>query len=624
MKSYPLIRNTAYYLRLAYGYLTSTIRNKLIAIISLMVLASVTILIYISLVIFEENMTNMIVFLHSKATNILANEVESKVENYKKGTIYLARYGTKYDLKARSEYSDFLYSASLKIGSHNTVRVRKKLINDRLLKALKIDRSELQKKIKNLQGRVSPKEFQVQNIAPLSNKAFWFISIPRKNLIFISIIYINKLYETFSGKSRGGDDSMYTSCLVDFNGNLLLHPKKDMLLKPVNMLTHPVVHRMFSGKFNNGVLKFDDGQEVYFGSFERRDRMGMGVISSIPESLALEGVNAVKWGSVLISVIIVSTAILFIYFFSNTISRPLRVLANAAGRVNRGEYDHSLKVKTRDEVGKLTRAFNTMTNGLKEREKLKGALNKFVNEEISNQVLRGEIKLGGERKEATVLFMDIRDFTALSEKLEPEQVVEFLNKYMTLMVDVISKTGGVVDKFIGDAIMAVWGAPVPKGNDVENCINAALLMRQKMIAFNKKRKQNKKAAIAFGCGVNTGPVISGQIGSPDRHEYTVIGDTVNLASRIEALSKPFAVDILIAENTYQLVKDQFSVVPMSKVKLKGKSKPQRVYALLGRQDDPKAPATIEELRKRIGRTYEPSSEKPRPAKKGEEKKYEIV
>ena len=161
--------------------------------------------------------------------------------------------------------------------------------------------------------------------------------------------------------------------------------------------------------------------------------------------------------------------------------------------------------------------------------------------------------------------MDIRDFTAMSEKLQPEEVVEFLNEYMTLMVEIISKTGGVVDKFIGDAIMAIWGAPVPKGNDVENCLNATLMMRQNIAGFNAERKKRKQPPIMFGCGINTGSVISGQIGSPDRHEYTVIGDAVNLASRIEALSKHFAVDIIITENTYNIVKDTFSVVSMGKV-----------------------------------------------------------
>ena len=192
--------------------------------------------------------------------------------------------------------------------------------------------------------------------------------------------------------------------------------------------------------------------------------------------------------------------------------------------------------------------------GLEEREKMKDAFGKFVNKEVAEQVLRGELRLGGERKEAAILFSDIRSFTAISERLEPEEVVEFLNEYMTRMVNCVNNTNGVVDKFIGDAIMAIWGAPVSHGNDIENAVNAALMMRHELTIFNQSRGGPRKPVIKIGCGINDGPVLAGQIGSEDRMEYTVIGDAVNLASRIESLTKPFGVDILISQDAYERVK----------------------------------------------------------------------
>ena len=603
-----------------YFYITDTIRAKLIMIISTVVLVSISFLIYIALTIFEENMTNMIVFLHAKANNIMADKVNLEVKAYINKTKKLAKGPGQGALKG-SEYSDILYVSWLFVEPGGFIKVNKQVFNSKLLAKMKLPKPDFQKKVRAYRLNISKTEFLIQNLAPVFEQPLWLISIPEGRNIFVSIIRTDKFYRIFIGEDDSTSEAIYTSYMIEANGNLILHPEKERLQTGENLLSHPIVTKMFEGKSSNGVLRFEDRSGTYFGSFNRLDSINAGVISSIPEKLALEGVDAVRWGAILISIIIVSTAVLFIYFFSDTLSKPLRTLVDAADKVKNGEYRQRISIKTHDEVGKLTNAFNLMTQGLQEREKLKGALGKFVNEEITNQVLKGEIKLGGERKEATVLFIDIRSFTAISEKLQPEKVVEFLNEYMTLMVSIIYHTGGVVDKFIGDAIMAIWGAPIPKGNDVENSLNAALKMRDSLITFNEARKKNRKFPVFIGCGLNTGPIISGQIGSPERLEYTVIGDTVNLASRIEALSKPFAVDIVITENTYKKIKDIFNVVPMQKVKVAGKVKVQQIYALLGRKDDPEAPKNLKELRKKVGITRKPNM-----AIMGTmaEKKYEIV
>ena len=201
-------------------------------------------------------------------------------------------------------------------------------------------------------------------------------------------------------------------------------------------------------------------------------------------------------------------------------------------------------------------------------------------------------------------------------------MVDFLNDYMTRMVNCVNSTNGVVDKFIGDAIMAIWGAPVSHGNDTENAVNSALMMRGALIDFNKDRGGDRKPVIKIGCGINTGPALAGQIGSQDKMEYTVIGDAVNLASRIEALNKPFGTDILISEDSYELVKDIFHVEKMQEIRVKGKIEPQQIFAVLGRRDDPDAISSIEELRRLLGieaadlKKFDPDAE--------EEVKYEII
>jgi len=190
------------------------------------------------------------------------------------------------------------------------------------------------------------------------------------------------------------------------------------------------------------------------------------------------------------------------------------------------------------------------------------------------------------------------------------------------MVACIEKTGGVVDKFIGDAIMGVWGAPVSAGtprDDALAAVRAMLMMRDELLEFNKGRGTPEKPFIHNGAGVNTGPVIAGQIGSLSRMEYTVIGDAVNLASRIETLNKPFGTDVLISEYTWDLVKDAVIAEPMPAITVKGKTAPLTIYAVVKMKGD-EGPGSLSELREKLGIAD--------PGKKievdKEEVKYEIV
>ena len=181
---------------------------------------------------------------------------------------------------------------------------------------------------------------------------------------------------------------------------------------------------------------------------------------------------------------------------------------------------------------------------------------------------------------------------------------------MTRMVECVNMTGGVVDKFIGDAVMAVWGAPVSSGSpaqDAYNCVKTALMMRSALLEFNKGRGGDKKPVIKIGCGINSGDVVAGQIGSESRMEYTVIGDAVNLASRTESLNKPLGTDILITENTYNLIKEHVLVEEMPSVHVKGKEEPIRMFGVVNIPKltgvsgaGPEGPKSIREVRALLG------------------------
>ena len=396
-------------------------------------------------------------------------------------------------------------------------------------------------------------------------------------------------------QSRG----LYVDYVVNGRGDLIVHPDGALVLARTNLSRVPIIRDFLTSPATLKQLRYTEG-ETYLGSYKKMGLGGLGTVSTVKESVALEGVLAIQWRNLLITILIVTGAITFVYFFSKTLTNPLKRLVDATVEIQEGNFHVTLKSHSRDEIGRLTTAFAQMGEGLAEREKIKDAFGKFVNKDIAERVLRDEIKLGGERKNATIFFSDIRSFTSISEKLEPEEVVEFLNEYMTRMIECVNQTFGVVDKFIGDAIMAVWGAPVSRGNDTENAINGALMMRKSLIEFNADRGGAHKPIIKIGAGINSGPVLAGQIGSTERMEYTVIGDAVNLASRIEALNKPFGTDILISENAYETVKSIFRVQPMKKITVKGKSDPQQIYAVIGRFDDPSDPLSLQEVRALLG------------------------
>jgi adenylate cyclase len=353
----------------------------------------------------------------------------------------------------------------------------------------------------------------------------------------------------------------------------------------------------------------DEEGRRYFGAFSKLPLGGLAVITSIEYDIAFEGIVATTRRNILLTIGVLAIAILFVWFFSKTISGPLKALSKAAGRIEQGEFDLALQTKSHDELGLLTDSFVKMGKGLAERERLKDTFGKFINKEIAEQAMKGELTLGGETKEVTVFFSDIRAFTEISEKMEPQKVVEFLNEYMTRMVDCVNKTNGVVDKFIGDAVMAVWGAPVSAGSpakDALNCVSAALMMRESLEEFNQDRGSSEKPIIKIGCGINTGHVVAGQIGSSERMEYTVIGDTVNLASRTESLNKPLGTDILITEDTWDLIGDHLITEEMPPVTVKGKEKPVRMFAVINLVSEPgveqSGPVRISELRKLLGTT----------------------
>ncbi len=231
-----------------------------------------------------------------------------------------------------------------------------------------------------------------------------------------------------------------------------------------------------------------------------------------------------------------------------------------------------------------------MIEDISSEKRMKSTMARYMDPGLADQLLAsGAEALGGRSVMATILFSDVRGFTTLSESLGPQGIVSVLNEYFTLMVDCISREGGMLDKFIGDAIMAEFGLPVAHDDDEDRAVRAAISMMRDMNAWNVQRAANGQLTIDMGIGLNTDEVVSGNIGSPKRMDYTVIGDGVNLASRLESACKQYAAHILISENTYRKVKGTYRTREVDLVVVKGKTKPVAVFEVLDYHTDQSFP-----------------------------------
>jgi len=215
-------------------------------------------------------------------------------------------------------------------------------------------------------------------------------------------------------------------------------------------------------------------------------------------------------------------------------------------------------------------------------KQVKNLMYRYMTPEVAEALLAsGDTGLGGKRKNVSVLFSDIRSYTTLTEKLQAEEVVVMLNKYFEVMVDVVFEYGGTLDKYIGDALMAVFGSPAPLEDHAWCAMQTAVKMREKLALFNQERMANEELPISIGMGVHSDEVVSGNIGSSKRMELTSIGDGVNLASRLEGASKQYGTDLIISDNTYRDYTDRLYVRELDFITVKGKSEPVIVYELVG-------------------------------------------
>ncbi len=267
------------------------------------------------------------------------------------------------------------------------------------------------------------------------------------------------------------------------------------------------------------------------------------------------------------------------FLVSRNLKRPLEEIIRVLREIRHGRFDKKVLVTSNDEIGYTGDVINELTEGLKERDFVKEIFGKYVTEEIRDEILSGKVSLDGELKEVTVLFADLRNFTPMVESTSPEEVVRIINSYFKEMDEAIKKYHGLVLQYIGDEIEAVFGAPLYRKDHPVLAVKAAQEMRKRLVDVNQGLKRQGYPPLAHGIGIHTGEVLAANIGSPDRLSYALVGDTVNLASRLQGLNKEFGTEIIMSASTRIKLNGNFPLKRLPATGIKGKSQPVEIFAL---------------------------------------------
>lgn len=300
---------------------------------------------------------------------------------------------------------------------------------------------------------------------------------------------------------------------------------------------------------------------------------------------------AVMYTNLVVTIIAVIFGLLAAYLLTRGIIRPLLNLSSGAKAVEKGDIDVKVDVKSRDEVGDLTKTFNNMVKELRVKERIKDTFGKYIDPRIVEELIsHADIAdAGGEKKVMTVSFTDMKGFTAISERFTPATLVNMINEYFTLMSQPVRQNKGVIDKYIGDAVMAFYGPPftMEKEHALLACF-AALEQHQNLDSLREALSdllgiRKDLPEIHLRTGIATGDLLVGNIGSDVSKSYTVMGNSVNLASRLEGVNKFYGTNILICEETFMRAEESIEAREIDSVRALGKEEPARIYELMGRK-----------------------------------------
>lgn len=382
-----------------------------------------------------------------------------------------------------------------------------------------------------------------------------------------------------------GDEQVLYALIIDGKNMIKAHSRLEKVnrpyvapkdLRPVRRESEIKISKLIHG-----------GEEIlYFESPITYQKLKVGEVQiAISQKEILQNIREAKIFILVLATIITVLGVLLSLRLSMYFSGPIRKLGETTKALGMGDFKHRVRIDRNDEFGDLAYSFNRMAEDLELNERVKDSFGRYVTPEIVDMILTNPDNqwMKGSKVEATVLFVDIRGFTSISEDKEPEGMVELLNEYFTRVTDAVIKYGGHINKFVGDEALAVFGAPVLNPHHAKSAVKAALDIQQEISKLNWENK-TKGISIPVGIGVNSGEMVAGNVGSQKRMEYTVIGDNVNVASRVTSLAK--GGEILITKRTYELIGEaSVKVEAKGKVPVKGRKMGILIFKVLSLEQD---------------------------------------
>ncbi len=372
--------------------------------------------------------------------------------------------------------------------------------------------------------------------------------------------------------------------IVDNNNTVLAHTDLNKISKPMETFNHKEkVTLKGEDTYFNYILP--DGKHVLNltrSIMFKKKKLGhvhVGVSIDFIQDLIIKERTSI----IMITLLVILFSIIIAVMLGFRYSRPISKLVHATQEISRGNYRHKVELQRNDELGNLATAFNQMNEELWKNSLMQESFGKYVGSEVLEMIMANPQStwLKGRRNKATILFADIRGFTSYSDANQPEHVVEMLNEFFTIATNSILEFGGYIDKFIGDAVLGVFGVPVYQKNHTERAVRAAIFLQHKL---QEASKNANKMYASVGVGIDTGVVVSGNIGSQVKMEYTVIGNSVNVASRLNGIAGPG--EIIISKNVFDEVEDVIAAKALPAQLVKGKPDPLEIFKILNIKERP--------------------------------------
>lgn len=399
--------------------------------------------------------------------------------------------------------------------------------------------------------------------------------------IFLQLNTLQKFIENIHVSQQG------LVFIIREDGNIIAYPGlKQRTIVNINDIQNPWVITAFNlfKESNKNIFQFKINNKIYLAVFKpitmlNKNDWFVGVVA--PEEDFVGQFIKSNMLTLGISFLILIVGIILVSYFVSLVVKPLKVITREIEHIEHFELEKGVDVRSRiKEIILMSKALEAMKQGLR-------SFKKYVPATLVKQLIETgqDVYAGGTKKPLAILFSDIRNFTMISESYDPDKLTHHLCEYFTELSEIISSERGTIDKYIGDSIMAFWGAPLPEESPCQQAAKAALLCQKRLAELNQRWMSEGKPVMATGIGIHMGDAIVGNFGSPQRLNYTIIGDAVNTTSRLESCNKIYYTQIIVSEDVYDILKDQFVFRLLDYVTLKGKVKKNNIYELMAFTQD---------------------------------------